>query len=135
MIGDADLRIDITAAILKAFSNFVSDTSLCALPISLVNASLEPLPPVAFPQDPNHTFQQALNQVESILDTKTALYLIIRQEKFMVAITYVPYRADAETKRILLENREILLEKLGTKHFTSSIICKEIGEITDARSW
>ncbi|KAK3213977.1 hypothetical protein GRF29_28g1645771, partial [Pseudopithomyces chartarum] len=126
---------DITAATLEAFSYFVSENSLCALPISLVNTSLEPLPPVAFPQDPNHTFQQTLNQVESILDTKTALYLIIRQEKSMVAITYVPYRADAEIKRILLENRDVLSEKLGTNHFTSSIICKEIGEITDARSW
>ena len=53
----------------------------------------------------------------------------------MVAITYVPYRANVGTKKMLLDNRLILVEKLGAKHFNSSVICKEIGEITDARSW
>jgi twinfilin-like protein len=96
---------------------------------------LQALPPILYPKDAQHTFQLALNQLDSVLNPKTALYLILRHEESLVAITFVPYPADADLKTLLLDNRQNLIKALGEAHFSSSIICKEIGEITDARSW
>jgi twinfilin-like protein len=90
---------------------------------------------IPYPGDSQHTFQLALNQLDSVLSPKTALYLILRHEESLVAITFAPYPADATIKTLLLDNRQILVKALGEEHFSSSIICKEIGEITDARSW
>lgn len=70
-----------------------------------------------------------------MLNPKTALYLLLRRGGSLVAITFAPYPADAKTKSLLLDNRDALVQKLGKEHFASSIICKEIGEIIDARSW
>lgn len=96
---------------------------------------MQALSPIAYPQDAQHTFQQALNQLDSALSPKTALFLVLRQKGSLVAITFVPYAANADDKRLLLDIRGDLVEHLGAGHFSASIICKEIVEITDARSW
>lgn len=70
-----------------------------------------------------------------MLSPKHALYLILRRKDSLVAVTYVPYLASAESKELLLESRNELVNDLGKENFSASIICKEIGEITDARSW
>lgn len=53
----------------------------------------------------------------------------------MVAITYVPYLAKEQQRSYFLEHRYELVRQLGEGNFSQSLICKEIGEITDARSW
>jgi twinfilin-like protein len=99
------------------------------------NVLLQPLPPIEYPEKSSYTFQQALNRLDPIIDPRTALYLILRHNGALVAATYVPYLADAKAKKVLIENRSELIRKLGGESFSASFICKEIGEITDARSW
>lgn len=127
--------VEINPAVSKVFSDFASDPSLFALPLAIQGTTLQDLPPVAFPKDSRSTFQQALNQLDPIFSHKTALYLVLRHGEALVAITYIPYRANAELKALLLDNREHLVNRLGSKRFDSSIICKEVNEIIDARSW
>ena len=63
------------------------------------------------------------------------MYLIIRRNDLLVLVTFVPYLAKEAQRKAFLENRHELVRQLGAEHFTLSIICKEIAEVTDARSW
>jgi twinfilin-like protein len=99
------------------------------------DATLRPLTPVSYPIETQYTFQQALNRLDAVLNPNRALYLILRRDDLLVAITYVPYLASAESKKSLLEHRNELVKSLGQEKFAAAIICKEVGEITDARSW
>ncbi|PVI06319.1 hypothetical protein DM02DRAFT_514817, partial [Periconia macrospinosa] len=104
-------------------------------------------------------FQKALNQLEPFLTLQTPMYLILRrrpitttlasnlqhvseqhQQHQLVFITYVPYRADSKTTQALLAHRNKVIEELRLTESTStgavvSLVCKEIGEIVDGRSW
>lgn len=114
---------------------FQPDASLFALPITFSDTELQSLSPISYPKVLKATFQAALNQLDDVLSPKSALYLLLRRTDSLVAVTYVPYLAKAEQRALFLENRLKLVQKLGSEHFASSIICKEMGEITDARSW
>lgn len=127
--------IDVPTTVIEAFADFTSNSSLFALPLRVTDRTLQTLSPVPCPKRSQHTFQQALNQLESVINPGTALYLVLRHERSLVAITYIPYAANIDLKASLLDNRDALVKALGQEHFSSSIICKEIGEITDARSW
>lgn len=76
-----------------------------------------------------------MNELSAILTPRNSLYLIIRWASSTVAITYVPYLAKAEEREFFLKNRHELVHQLGESNFSYSLICKEIGEITDVRSW
>ncbi|KAF1961623.1 hypothetical protein CC80DRAFT_542991 [Byssothecium circinans] len=131
----AQYSMEFSRAVLEAFETFETDSSLFALPLTLSDNVIQPLPPVTYPAKSQHTFQRALNQLEAVLDPLNALYLILRRNDFLVAITYAPYQANADIKKLLIDNRSNLIQRLGEQRFSTSIICKEIGEITDARSW
>lgn len=62
-------------------------------------------------------------------------YIIIRRDESLTFITYIPYRANKDERASLLEHRHECVRQLGEEHFIESIICKEIGEVTDSRSW
>jgi twinfilin-like protein len=47
----------------------------------------------------------------------------------------VPYRANEDERTSILENRHECVRQLCEEYFTTSIVCKEIGEIMDVRSW
>jgi twinfilin-like protein len=121
--------------ILDAFVNFKSDLTLFALPIGYSDTTQRPFAPISYPEESQYTFQQALNRLDTVLTPKHALFLILRRDDSLVAITYVPYLASVDSKKLLLEVRNELIEGFGEEHFSTSITCKEIGEITDARSW
>ncbi|KAH7065991.1 hypothetical protein BKA63DRAFT_537922 [Paraphoma chrysanthemicola] len=70
-----------------------------------------------------------------MLDARTCLYLFLRRPDSIVAITYVPFLAKDEQRSFFLKHRQQLVQQLGVGHFSLSLICKEAGEITDARSW
>jgi len=100
------------------------------------DTALFPVAPISFRESPGCSFQQTLNQLDSALTPTDPLYLVLRgDDSLLTAITYVPYRADARLKALLLDGRVTLIKSLGESYFHSSIICKEIGEITDIRSW
>ncbi|KAF2448957.1 hypothetical protein P171DRAFT_428931 [Karstenula rhodostoma CBS 690.94] len=127
--------MEITATVVDAFASFALDSSSFALPLAVINRGLQALSPIPYPKDSQHSFQQALNQLDSVLSPKSTLYLTLRHEGSFVAITFIPYAANADDKALLLDNRQALVKALGEHQFSSSILCKEIGEITDARSW
>jgi len=129
------ILIEIHSSVRDAFATFASDASLLALSLKYSDGNLETAPAIPYPKDPNAAYQVALTQLEAIVDTKTPLYLILRRDHSLIAITYVPHLTSDELKNIYLDNRHELVQSLGVHHFTFSMICKEAAEITDIRSW
>jgi hypothetical protein len=122
---------DVPAAVHEAFTDFCTNKELLALPLALHNGSLEPLLPV----QSSTSFQVALNELSTVLNPRTALYILLRRTDTLTAITFVPYLAKDNQRAFFLEHRLELVEKLGKQNFSQSLICKEMGEVTDARSW
>lgn len=117
-----------------AFAAFNEDKLYLALPLMILDNELHPLSPVR-PTGANSTFQNRLNELDSVLDIRTPLYLLLRRNKSLTIITFAPYLAKAEDREKYLIGRHELARLLGEEHFSTSLICKEIGELTDARSW
>ncbi|KAA8620578.1 actin monomer binding protein [Pyrenophora tritici-repentis] len=116
-----------------AFAAFVEDESLYALLLNLSGESeLQPLPPL-FRRD--NSFQTTLNELDGMLTPLKSCYIILRWDGSLVFLTYVPYRGDKNERDLVLKNRHEFLLQLGEKYFVRSMICKEIGEVTDERSW
>jgi twinfilin-like protein len=122
---------DLQATIYEAFADFCLNRDLLALPLALHDGSLEPLLPV----HSSTSFQVALNELSTVLNPRIALYILLRRNDTLTAITFVPYLAKDNQRGFFLDHRHELVQKLGKEHFSQSLICKEIGEITDVRSW
>ncbi|KAI4679647.1 uncharacterized protein J4E84_008169 [Alternaria hordeiaustralica] len=125
--------VDLSAAAQDSFATFVKDEAFFALSFYLAcNSNIEACAPIR----QNHaSFQLELNQLESSLDTSKPAYIVLRRGGSLTFITYVPYRAKDTVRDFLLHHRHDVVRQLGSSHISSSIICKEIAEITDARSW
>ena len=119
---------------MEAFRSFTSNTSLLALPLRLKNNVLQDLPFV-HGKDAETSFQINLNLLDGTLNPRTSLYLLLRRSNSILAITFVPHQAPGDERELYLEYRHNLVGILGEEHFKMSLICKEVGEITDARSW
>ncbi|KAF2112518.1 hypothetical protein BDV96DRAFT_601926 [Lophiotrema nucula] len=128
-------QVDVTPAVSTAFNDFVKDDNAFTLPLSISSDILEAGNKISYPNGLTSDFKVALNLLQTHLDPKTPLYLIIRRDGKLVAITYVPHRADTELKALFLSNRQALVRSLGEDHFSLSLICKEPAEIYDYRSW
>ncbi|KAF9691762.1 hypothetical protein EKO04_010409 [Ascochyta lentis] len=124
----------IPLAVQEAFTAFISDNTQLALPLSLENKALQASSPV-YLKDAKGSFQNDLNLLEDILNPKTPIYLLLRRNKAIFAITFVPYRAPEAQRDKYLHQRHNLVNSLGAEHFKTSFVCKEIGELVDARSW
>lgn len=130
----AHIVADIHPALQEAATSFISDISLLALPLSLENETLRPLPPVQI-EDTNASTQNSLNLLEDVLHSRISLYLLLRHDDSIFVITFVPYRAPEDQRTLYLHHRYKVVKVLGEPYFKRSLICKEIGEITDVRSW
>jgi twinfilin-like protein len=119
------------ATVHEAFTHFCVKKDLLALPLALRNGLLEPLLPVYL----STSLQVAFNELGNVLNPRTALYIILRRTDTLVAITFVPYLAKDNQREFFVDHRHELIQNLGKEHFSQSLICKEIGEITDVRSW
>jgi twinfilin-like protein len=100
----------------------------------LFDGKLKALPAIHV-NTPDSLSQTALNQLDAVLDARTSMYLLLRRKGLLMAITYVPFQAKQGQREFLLEHRHDLVRQLGEENFSQSLICKEVGEITDARSW
>jgi twinfilin-like protein len=125
---------DVPSNVQDAFKAFTSDNSLLALPLSLQGATLQTSRAIQC-KDAGHTSQISLSILEDVLSPTRSLYIMLRRNDSIFAITFVPYRAAQDERNSYLQYRYDLVKLLGQEHFESSFICKEIGEITDARSW
>jgi twinfilin-like protein len=117
-----------------AFKDFTLNASLLALPLSLQETILHPLAAIQF-KDADSSRQTNLRLLEDILSPTKSLYLLLRRGTSIFAITFAPYRAPQDERRAYLQYRNELVKLLGEDNFKMSMICKEAGEITDARSW
>ena len=115
-----------------AFKAFIEDKFCFALPFNLVDNRIEAHAPI---RQYHESFQLELNELESNLDTSKPAYIVLRRGDSLTFITYVPYRAKEELRNLFLERRHSVVQQLGAGYISYSIICKEIAEITDARSW
>ena len=93
---------------------------------------IQPLTPLS---QRNTSFQISLSQLEGTLTSVNSSYIILRRNDTLAFVTYVPYRANEDERNWFLENRHACVHDLGEDYFATSIICKEIGEVTDIRSW
>ncbi|KAH6625659.1 actin monomer binding protein-like protein [Boeremia exigua] len=126
--------IEIPSAVADAFDSFTLDSSLIALILTLDGNTLHAHPSIRS-KGPESPFQSNLSLLDDVLDSKTSLYILLRRGSSIYAITFVPYRAPEDEREKYLRYRHDLVQLLGGEHFEMSLICKEIGEITDARSW
>lgn len=124
----------ISPAVQDAFISFISDGMLLALPLSLENNTIRAQTPIRL-KDVKASFQNYLNLLDGVLEPKTPLYVLLRRHNAVSAITFVPYRAREDHREQYLYYRKELVNLLGDHHFEKTFICKEVGEITDARSW
>ncbi|RMZ71751.1 actin monomer binding [Pyrenophora seminiperda CCB06] len=116
-----------------AFTALLADGAYFALPLSVTGSSeLQALPPLL---RRDTSFQLALNQLDGVLTPVNSCYIVLRREKSLTFVTYVPYRANKNERDFFLQGRHECVRQLGEQHFVTSVICKEIGEVTDARSW
>jgi twinfilin-like protein len=99
----------LSPAVHAAFADFIADTYLHALPISVLDGTLHPLPRTAS----NSSFQSTLNDLDSIISPRTSLYLLLRGKELMVAITYVPFLAEKSERKWFVEHRHELVTQLA----------------------
>ncbi|KAH9866688.1 hypothetical protein J1614_008381 [Plenodomus biglobosus] len=105
-----------------------------ALLFSSVGNQIEPAEqiPLAAPES---SLQAKHNSLEAHLSPSIALYIFLRRDNSLVAITFIPYLAPESQRQFFLDNRHEVVRQLGQESFTQSLICKEIGEVVDARAW
>ncbi|KAF2844855.1 actin monomer binding protein-like protein [Plenodomus tracheiphilus IPT5] len=131
-MGNQKFTLDKAAT--SAFDDFLGDATAFALLFSLVDCQPKPL--TSIPRvEPASSFQANLNALEIHLDPRTALYILLRHNDSLVAITFLPYLAPENQRRFLLDNRDEFLRQLGKQNFAQSLICKEIGEVAYVRAW
>jgi twinfilin-like protein len=118
-----------------AFNAFSQDASLFALRLQIQSDRLVAFTAVQFPGGDPSDFRKALSKLGSDIDNKIPTYLILRWRGSLAAITYVPYLADAALQDAYLQHRHELVTNLGAANFSLAIICKEPGEVIDARAW
>lgn len=125
----------ITELLSGAFKAFQSDESLFALPFRMIDNDIILQSAIIYPSEPGYSFQQCLSLLDPIVDTKNPLYLVVRDERSLVLITYIPYLANNDVKSSYVKVGQSLASVLGKDNFSLSVICKEPGDITDARAW
>lgn len=130
----ANTRLVISEDVQRAFRNFIFDKAVLALPLALKDSSLHALPTV-YTKGSGVSFQNDLNLLDDTLDPRIPLYLLLRRGDSVTAITFVPFRAPVDERELYLHHRHDLFASFGAEEVKTSLICKEIGEITDARSW
>lgn len=118
----------------EAFTSFRENAKFLALPLIQSDGELKAISPI-YSKTPNSLSQTALNELDAVLNARNSIYLLLRRKTRMVAITYIPFQAEQRHREFLLKHRHELVRQLGEEYFSQSLICKESGEVTDARSW
>lgn len=126
--------VTLSPGVQDAFTSFNDDKSYLALPFTIAGGEIHSSTLIR-PKNTDCSFQNALNELDTVLSPRSPLYLILRRDDSLIAITFIPYLAKESERQTYLENRHELVRLIGENHISLSLICKEIGEITDVRSW
>ncbi|KAK1147121.1 Twinfilin-1 [Aspergillus melleus] len=128
--------ISVSPELHNAFDRFTSDSSLFCLPVTITNESLAPLAPIPF-SAPN-AFYPSLSQLNSVLEPKTPIYLLLRRPEAgssLIALTYIPSNAGVRAKTLFASTRATLARELGTEKFASTIFATEEEEVVGESAW
>lgn len=104
------------------------------MPLHFEEDILSALPALCYKSSEELTTQN-LSLLDEIVNPKRSLFLFLRLNDSIFGITFVPYRAPKYERELYLQHRDALVKSLGEKHFKTTLICKEVGEVTDTRSW
>ncbi|KAF7504071.1 hypothetical protein GJ744_002836 [Endocarpon pusillum] len=125
-----------------AFTTFLSDPALFALPITITSESLAPLPALAFKND---SFESSLSNLEPHVEPKTPKYIILRRSleegaggdaAALTMVTYVPSDAPVRAKTLFASTRTTLIRELGRERFEGrNLFLTERTEVLDPQEW
>lgn len=117
--------------LLDAFKELVTNPSQRGLLVTISSERL--VPQQVLPA--NGSFESDLTQLENLLTTTEAAYIILRRYEGsakppFVAVTYVPDAANVRQKMLFASTRNTLLRELGTDRFDENIFATLKSELT-----
>ncbi|EED22823.1 actin monomer binding protein, putative [Talaromyces stipitatus ATCC 10500] len=128
--------ISVSQDLHDAFQAFTSDDSAFALPITIDSESLQPRPPIPFAES---SFYSSLPQLQSILEPRTPLFLVLRHHSpavsGLLALTYIPSNAGVRAKTLFASTRATLTRELGSEKFATTIFATEEEEVYGEDAW
>ncbi|RCI15329.1 hypothetical protein L249_6520 [Ophiocordyceps polyrhachis-furcata BCC 54312] len=114
------------------FGSLLSSSDSFAL---LVTIDGETLVPVTTLPSTGPSFEANLDSLQSHIQPKEALYLLLRRfddAPQLLAVTYVPDTAPVRQKMLFASTRLTLVRELGTEHFRETIFVTTAQELTEA---
>ncbi|ERF71237.1 hypothetical protein EPUS_08155 [Endocarpon pusillum Z07020] len=125
-----------------AFTTFLRDGALFALPITITSESLTPLPALPFEND---SFESSLPSLQPHVQPKTPKYIILRRSLeeggagdagALTVVTYVPSDAPVRAKTLFASTRTTLIRELGRERFEGrNLFLTERREVLDPQEW
>jgi len=110
-----------------AFADFISNKSIRALKISIVNEKLEPNGTLPL----QSTFERDFDQLQSFTtDTDPAYILYKINESDLLFLPYVPAAAKVRDKMVYASTRNTLYKEIGTEKFTVTIFATSKNDLT-----
>ncbi|KAL4968275.1 twinfilin [Aspergillus stella-maris] len=126
--------ISVSQELQNAFAQFTSDTSAFCLPVTITGESLTPKSTIPFSGGGN-SFYPSLSQLSSVLEPKTPIYLLLRQNGSLVALTYIPSNAGVRAKTLFASTRATLVRELGSEKFAETIFATDEDEVVGEKAW
>ncbi|KAF2801338.1 uncharacterized protein BDZ99DRAFT_456438 [Mytilinidion resinicola] len=118
----------------KAISDFLCNESCFALLIK-VSDDLQPLPAITPEKHLEPDLMASLSLLDGYITPRSPLYVIIREQGRLVFITYVPFLAPQDQRKLIMDERLAVAAELGAENLLYACICKEPADILDWRAW
>jgi twinfilin-like protein len=109
------------------FNRLVSDQSLFAVLVTIADESLRPV--TTLPAT-GSGFDEDLGQLGPHLKSNEALYVLLRRDGRLVAVSYVPDAAKVRQKMLFASTRLTLVRELGSEHFADTIFATDADELS-----
>ncbi|OCK73324.1 hypothetical protein K432DRAFT_5032 [Lepidopterella palustris CBS 459.81] len=119
-------KVSVSTKLRVDLETFLSNASSFALPIPIFSGNIIPPPVVACSYFSRPDFRPCLPLLESVISPETPLYIVLKKDGSLIAITYVPNIAPQQLKAIFTDGRTTPVGGLGVRHFATSPICKDI---------
>lgn len=141
------LTTSVSPALLDAFTSFTGDPAAFALPVTITDEALTPLPSIPFATATNGSpFFASLPQLSPLLSPNTPLYLILRRDlsdnatasastPALTIVTYIPSASPVRAKTLFASTRATLPRELGSGAFAAHVFAAEPAEVADAAVW
>lgn len=112
-----------------SFNKLLSDTATFALVATIKSESLVPVE-LLTPASPSASFDDNLALLKPHIRPNEAVYVLLRRQGALVAVTYVPDTAPVRQKMLFASTRLALVRELGSEHFRDSLFATAADELT-----